>query len=213
MNYQEQRMRLNNQIWQIANEVRGSVDGWDFKNYVLSILFYRFASESIESFVDEFNGSGYYRGLDDEEIDDEVKNSIVEEKGFYIKPSHLFSNIVANCDINENLNMVIDDVFRSIENSAVGTDSEEDVKGLFNDFDIKSSRLGNSVAEKNKTLCSVLRGVNKLEFGKFGENKIDLFGDAYEFLISNYAANAGKSGGEYFTPQCVSNTQIGRAHV
>ncbi len=204
MSYQQQRAELNNQIWKIANEVRGSVDGWDFKNYVLSILFYRFASESIETYIDKHNGEGFYRSLSDNEVSETAMNAIREEKGFYIKPSSLFLNVVVDCDMNENLNIKIDTIFKEIEDSALGTDSEEDVKSLFSDFDIRSSQLGNSVNEKNKVLCSVLRGVASIPFDEFGTHKIDLFGDAYEFLISNYAANAGKSGGEYFTPQCVS---------
>lgn len=204
MTSKEQRDQLHRQIWQIANDVRGAVDGWDFKQFVLGTLFYRFISENFASYIEGGDESVDYATLPDDVITDEIKKDATKTKGYFIYPSQLFSNIVKGAKTNESLNTDLKAIFTAIESSAHGYDSEEDIKGLFADFDTTSNRLGNIVAEKNKRLYDVLNGVAGLDFGKFEENQIDLFGDAYEFLISNYAANAGKSGGEFFTPQSVS---------
>ncbi len=200
----QQRAELQRQIWQIANEVRGSVDGWDFKQYVLGTLFYRFISENFASYIEGGDESVKYATLGDDVITAEIKDDAIKTKGYFIYPSQLFTNIAANANNNANLNTDLAALFSAIENSANGYPSEMDIKGLFADFDTTSNRLGNTVADKNTRLAAVLKGVEKLSFGNFEESQIDLFGDAYEFLISNYAANAGKSGGEFFTPQNVS---------
>lgn len=197
-----QRAELQAQIWKIANEVRGSVDGWDFKQFVLGTLFYRFISEN---FADYFNDEQTdYASLSDSLITPELKEDAIKTKGYFIYPSQLFANIAKNANHNENLNTDLAAIFSAIENSASGFPSEDDIKGLFADFDTTSNRLGNTVKNKNTRLAAVLKGVADLKFDNFEDNQIDLFGDAYEFLISNYAANAGKSGGEFFTPQSVS---------
>ena len=200
----QQRAELQRQIWQIANDVRGSVDGWDFKQYVLGTLFYRFISENFAAYIEGGDDSINYAKLDDSIITAEIKVDAIKTKGYFIYPSQLFSNIAENANNNENLNTDLATIFSAIESSANGYPSENDIKGLFADFDTTSNRLGNTVVDKNTRLAAVLKGVAGLGFGQFHENKIDLFGDAYEFLISNYAANAGKSGGEFFTPQSVS---------
>ena len=199
-----QRAELRAKIWKIANEVRGSVDGWDFKHFVLGTLFYRFISENFTNYIEGGDESVNYAKLADDIITPEIKDDAIRTKGYFIYPSQLFSNVVEKASKNENLNTDLKAIFTDIENSANGYDSEQDIKGLFADFDTTSTRLGNTVEEKNKRLVSILNGVSELNFGKFEESQIDLFGDAYEFLISNYAANAGKSGGEFFTPQNVS---------
>ena len=200
----QQRAKLQRQIWQIANEVRGAVDGWDFKQYVLGALFYRFISENFTSFLESGDASVNYSAVSDGDITPEIKDDAIKTKGYFIYPSQLFSNIVANANANDNLNTDLANVFSAIETSANGYASEANIKGLFGDFDTTSNRLGNTVKEKNARLAAVLKGVAGLQFGDFQGSQIDLFGDAYEFLISNYAANAGKSGGEFFTPQHVS---------
>lgn len=200
----QQRAELQRQIWQIANEVRGAVDGWDFKQYVLGTLFYRFISENFASYIEGGDESVRYAALADDVITTEIKDDAIKTKGYFVYPSQLFVNVAANANNNANLNTDLATIFAAIESSANGYPSELDIKGLFADFDTTSNRLGNTVADKNTRLAAVLKGVEKLGFGKFHENQIDLFGDAYEFLISNYAANAGKSGGEFFTPQHVS---------
>ncbi len=198
----QQRQELQNKIWKIADEVRGSIDGWDFKQFVLGTLFYRFISENITA---HFNVEGAdYANLPDDVISPAIKGEVIKEKGFFIYPSQLFVNIAKTANTNPNLNTELKAIFDAIESSANGYSSESDIKGLFADFDTTSTRLGNTVEHKNSRLAAVLKGVEELNFGNFEENKIDLFGDAYEFLISNYAANAGKSGGEFFTPQTVS---------
>ena len=199
-----QRAELQSKIWKIANEVRGSVDGWDFKQYVLGTLFYRFISENFTNYIEGGDISINYAELDDLIITEEIKDDAVKTKGYFIYPSQLFCRIAKSANTNESLNTDLKTIFDEIENSASGYPSERDIKGLFADFDTTSNRLGNTVKDKNTRLAAVIKGVEELDFGDFQDNQIDLFGDAYEFLISNYAANAGKSGGEFFTPQCVS---------
>ena len=200
----QQRAELQAQIWKIANEVRGAVDGWDFKQFVLGTLFYRFISENFSDYFEADDENIVYADLDDSVITQEIKDDAVKTKGYFIYPSQLFVNVAKNAYDNEALNTDLARIFSEIEKSAVGYDSEQNIKGLFADFDTTSNRLGNTVKEKNTRLAAVIKGVAGLNFGSFHENQIDLFGDAYEFLISNYAANAGKSGGEFFTPQNVS---------
>jgi len=200
----QQRAELHRQIWQIANEVRGSVDGWDFKQYVLGTLFYRFISENFSSYIEAGDESVNYAALSDEVITADIKDDAIKTKGYFIYPSQLFANVADNAHRNENLNTDLAAIFKEIESSANGYPSEPDIKGLFADFDTTSNRLGNTVADKNTRLAAVLKGVAGLKLHQFEDSEIDLFGDAYEYLISNYAANAGKSGGEFFTPQSVS---------
>lgn len=203
MTSQQQREELHRRIWAIANEVRGAVDGWDFKQFVLGALFYRFISENFTSYIEAGDESVNYAKMPDSAIPDAVKADAIKTKGYFIYPSQLFANVAASANTNESLNTDLAAIFKSIESSANGHPSEEDIKGLFSDFDTTSNRLGNTVKEKNGRLAKVLKGVESLPL-KFEDNQGDLFGDAYEFLISNYAANAGKSGGEFFTPQHVS---------
>ena len=204
-----QRAELHRKIWAIADDVRGAVDGWDFKQYILGILFYRFISENITEFFNsaereagdlEFD----YAEISDEEADRDFRPNTVEDKGFFILPSRLFKNVVKTAKDNENLNTDLANIFKDIEGSAIGFQSEDDIKGLFEDVDTTSNRLGGTVAEKNKRLTDILTGIAEINFDDFKNNDIDAFGDAYEYLISNYASNAGKSGGEFFTPQTVS---------
>lgn len=204
-----QRAELHRKIWAIADDVRGAVDGWDFKQYILGILFYRFISENITEFFNyaeheagdlEFD----YAKISDEEAEEDFRPNTVEDKGFFILPSQLFENVVKNAKDNENLNTDLANIFKEIEASAIGYPSEDDIKGLFEDVYTTSNRLGGTVAEKNKRLTDILTGIGEINFEKFENNQIDAFGDAYEYLISNYASNAGKSGGEFFTPQTVS---------
>lgn len=203
MTSQQQRDELHRKIWAIANDVRGAVDGWDFKQFVLGALFYRFISENFTAYIEAGDESVKYAKMDDSDIPDAVKADAVKTKGYFIAPSQLFANVAKHAKTNESLNTDLAAIFKAIEASANGHPSEEDIKGLFSDFDTTSNRLGNTVAAKNDRLAKVLKGVESLPL-KFEDNQGDLFGDAYEFLISNYAANAGKSGGEFFTPQHVS---------
>jgi type I restriction enzyme M protein len=199
-----QRQELQAKIWKIANEVRGSVDGWDFKQFVLGTLFYRFISENFTNYIEGGDEGVNYANYQDKDITPEIKDDAIKTKGYFIYSSQLFVNVAKTANTNPNLNTDLKAIFDAIESSANGYPSEPDIKGLFADFDTTSSRLGNTVESKNTRLASVLKGVEDLNFGDFEDNQIDLFGDAYEFLISNYAANAGKSGGEFFTPQHVS---------
>ncbi|MDF7673083.1 type I restriction-modification system subunit M [Lactobacillus sp. ESL0701] len=204
-----QRQELHRKIWAIADNVRGAVDGWDFKQYVLGILFYRFISENMTEF---FNSAEHeagdddfdYTELSDEEAREDFEPGTIEDKGFFILPSQLFANVLKASKNNENLNTDLANIFKSIEKSAEGHPSEDNINGLFADIDTTSNRLGGTVKEKNDRLRKILQGIANIQFDNFQDNDIDAFGDAYEYLISNYASNAGKSGGEFFTPQTVS---------
>lgn len=205
MTSNEQRAALQRKIWDIANDVRGAVDGWDFKQYVLGTLFYRFISENFTDYINGDEPDINYAAMKDRDPSiANAKDDAIKTKGYFIYPSQLFVNVAAKANTNESLNTDLASIFAAIEASANGYTSEHDIKGLFADFDTTSNRLGNTVKDKNERLSKVLKRVAELEFGGFDASRIDLFGDAYEFLISNYAANAGKSGGEFFTPQHVS---------
>lgn len=202
---EREREELHKTIWKIADDLRGSVDGWDFKQYVLGLLFYRFISENIENYVNNNQRKAgkkkfEYRELSDEEAE-YGRESIVEEKGFFILPSELFCNVRKKAKFDSDLNVTIHSVFENIESSAKGKPSEDDVKGLFDDFDVRGNKLGNTVDEKNEKLIKMLDAIGDLKLGNYKDNTIDTFGDAYEFLMTMYASNAGKSGGEFFTPQ------------
>ncbi|CAN5405808.1 type I restriction-modification system subunit M [soil metagenome] len=217
-----QRAELHKTIWRIANDLRGSVDGWDFKTYVLGMLFYRFISENLDSFLtkgerEAGNADFHYSALSDAEAEFARKET-VEEKGFFILPAHLFANVRKRAAADENLNETLDAVFKAIEGSAVGAASENDIKGLFADLDVNSAKLGNTVSQRNQKLVKLLDAIGDLNLGSFEDNTIDLFGDAYEYLMQMYAAVAGKSGGEYYTPQEVSEllariTVVGKTEV
>lgn len=210
-NKEQERAELHRTIWQIANDLRGSVDGWDFKQYVLGMLFYRFISENLTNYINENerripgNESFDYARLSDKEAEF-GRADTVKEKGFYILPSELFENVRARARNDNNLNETLARVFRNIENSAKGTESEDSFKGLFDDLDVNSSKLGNTVEKRNQKLVKLLEAIGDLKLGNgnYHDNTIDAFGDAYEFLMTMYASNAGKSGGEFFTPQEVS---------
>ena len=204
-----EREVLHKTIWAIAEQLRGAVDGWDFKQYILGIMFYRYISENLADYVNEGERKAGDESFDYAKIPDEMAESeranLVEEKGFFILPSELFCNVVKTAnDHKEDLNEILQTVFKNIENSAKGTESERDFSGLFDDIDVNSNKLGATVLKRNERLTKILEGISGLNIGKYQENNIDAFGDAYEFLMSMYASNAGKSGGEYYTPQEVS---------
>lgn len=222
MSKEKEREELHRAIWQIANDLRGSVDGWDFKSYVLGFLFYRFISENLSAYLNKEEhraGNEDFNYADISDADAEYgRIDTVKEKGFYILPSDLFVNVCRNARNNPNLNETLSNVFKNIENSAKGFDSEESLRGLFDDIDVNSNKLGGTVIKRNELLVKILEAVNGLTLGDFKKNAIDAFGDAYEFLMSMYASNAGKSGGEYFTPQEVSEllaeiTVVGKKSV
>ncbi|QDG64000.1 type I restriction-modification system subunit M [Pseudarthrobacter sp. NIBRBAC000502771] len=203
-----QRAELHKTIWRIANDLRGSVDGWDFKSYVLGILFYRFVSENLTVYLNDLEVAAGDADFDYTKLSDSDaefgRKDTVAEKGFYILPSELFVNVRKRAAQDENLNETLAAIFKNIEGSASGTDSEDDLKGLFDDLDVNSSKLGNTVDKRNKKIVGLLDAIGDLPLGNFHDHTIDLFGDAYEYLMQMYASQAGKSGGEYYTPQEVS---------
>jgi type I restriction enzyme M protein len=218
----QDRAELHKTIWRIANDLRGSVDGWDFKQYVLGMLFYRFVSENLTAYLNEHQHKAGQKDFDYTKLSDKQaefgRKETVHEKGFFILPSELFENVRARAKNDENLNETLANVFRNIEGSAVGSPSEYDLKGLFDDLDVNSNKLGGTVAKRNEVLVKLLEAIGELGLGDFADNSIDAFGDAYEYLMQMYASSAGKSGGEFFTPQEVSEllakiTVVGKKSV
>ena len=205
---EQERDELHKAIWSIADDLRGSVDGWDFKQYVLGMMFYRYISENLTNYINDGERAAGdtefdYVYLSDDEAEG-ARESLVQEKGFFILPSELFVNVRERAKDDENLNETLERVFNNIENSAKGSESEDDFSGLFDDLDVNSNKLGATVAKRNEKLVKLMNGVGDMKLGNYKDNTIDAFGDAYEFLMSMYASNAGKSGGEFFTPQEVS---------
>ncbi|MGI6001314.1 MAG: type I restriction-modification system subunit M [Candidatus Merdisoma sp.] len=205
---EQERDELHRAIWAIADELRGSVDGWDFKSYVLGMMFYRYISENLTNYINEGeieagNDDFDYALLSDEDAE-QAREDLVKTKGFFILPSELFCNVRKQAANNENLNMTLERVFNHIEDSAKGSESEDNFAGLFDDIDVNSNKLGATVAKRNANLVKLIEGIANMGLGNYKENSIDAFGDAYEYLMSMYASNAGKSGGEFFTPQEVS---------
>lgn len=219
---EQEREELHRAIWKIADELRGNVDGWDFKQYVLGTLFYRYISENLTGYINKTQREAGevnfdYAGLSDEQAE-AAREEIIKIKGLFILPSELFCNVMKRAKNDENLNETLEKVFKHIEESALGTESEDDLSGLFDDLDVNSNKLGATVAERNKKLTKLLDGIAGMKLGDYQDNTIDVFGDAYEFLMGMYASNAGKSGGEYFTPQEVSElltkiTVVGKTEV
>jgi type I restriction enzyme M protein len=222
MSKEQERAELHRAIWQIANDLRGSVDGWDFKQYVLGMLFYRFISENLTIYLNAEERRAGKKDFDYAKLSDKEaefgRADTIKEKGFYILPSELFTNVAKNARNDANLNETLERIFDRIENSANGTESEDDLKGLFDDLDVNSSKLGNTVERRNERLAKLLEAIGDLRFGDYADSTIDAFGDAYEYLMSMYASSAGKSGGEFFTPQEVSEllaeiTTVGKKEV
>lgn len=219
---EQERAELYRTIWQIANDLRGSVDGWDFKNYVLGMLFYRFICENITAFINAEehragNADFDYAACSDEQAEF-GREVTVQERGFYILPSQLFGNVRKKAAADPNLNETLSNIFHAIENSAKGAASEDDMKGLFADIDVNSNKLGATVQKRNETLVKIIDKIGNMKLGNLADNQIDTFGDAYEFLMTMYASSAGKSGGEFFTPQEVSEllariTLVGKTQV
>lgn len=215
---EQERDELHRAIWAIADELRGAVDGWDFKNYILGTMFYRYISENITNYINEGEIAAGNADFDFAQMSDEMaeqaREGLVQEKGFFILPSELFCNVRAKAKDNENLNETLERAFRHIEESAKGSESESDFAGLFDDFDVNSNKLGSTVAKRNEKLCKLLDGVADMNLGDVKDHDIDAFGDAYEYLMTMYASNAGKSGGEFFTPADVSEllTRLGTVH-
>ena len=212
---EQERDELHRAIWAIADELRGAVDGWDFKNYVLGTMFYRYISENLAHYINQGeheagNADFDYARMPDDEAE-EAKEGLVNEKGFFILPSELFSNVCSKADTDENLNETLERIFKHIEESAMGSESESDFAGLFDDFDVNSNKLGSTVAKRNERLAKLLHGVADMNLGSVKDHDIDAFGDAYEYLMTMYASNAGKSGGEFFTPADISEllTRLG----
>ena len=180
----QERDELHRAIWAIADELRGSVDGWDFKSYVLGMMFYRYISENLTNYINEGEAEADNEGFDYAQLSDEeaeqAREDLVKTKGFFILPSELFCNVKKGAKADENLNMTLETVFKHIEESAKGSESEENFAGLFDDIDVNSNKLGATVAKRNANLVKLMDGVADMKLGNYKENSIDAFGDAYE---------------------------------
>lgn len=222
MSKEIERKELHKAIWNIANDLRGSVDGWEFKQYVLGIMFYRYISENITNYINknehDFGDTSFdYIKISDKKAET-IRQEMIDTKGFFILPSQLFCNVRKNAKSDPNLNETLQKIFKDIENSAKGTQSENNFSGLFDDIDVNSKKLGSTISERNKKLVKLLNGIGDMQLGDYTSNHIDAFGDAYEYLMGMYASNAGKSGGEYYTPQEVSEllaklTLVGKSEI
>lgn len=221
---EQQRAELHRVIWDIACNIvhAGTVDQSEFKQYVLGVMFYRYISENLTEYVNQTERAAGNADFNYAETPDEraeiARAELIDSKGFFILPSELFCNVQKKAAADENLNKTLARVFKNIENSAQGTQSENDFKGLFDDVDVNSNKLGGAVAERNKTLVMLLDGIAQMKLGNYQDTSIDVFGDAYEYLIRMYASSAGKKGGEFYTPQEVSElltriTLVGKTEV
>lgn len=231
---EKEREEVHRAIWAIADELRGAVDGWDFKNYVLGTMFYRYISENLAAYINAGEHAAGDTSFDYARLPDEAaleaRDDLVQEKGFFILPSELFCNVLAKAAKGETweveekdpathekkkkviyLNEKLEQIFRNIVESAKGSVSESSFEGLFDDFDVNSNKLGSTVQKRNERLAKLLGGVHDMNLGSVQDHDIDAFGDAYEYLMTMYASNAGKSGGEFFTPADVSEllTRLG----
>ena len=212
---EQEREEIHRSVWAIADELRGAIDGWDFKNYVLGAMFYRYISENLTAYINKGeieagNENFEYAMLSDEEAE-EAREGLIQEKGFFILPSELFVNVHKKAPKDANLNETLEKVFRHIEESSNGSVFEDRFRGLFDDFDVNSNKLGSTIAKRNERLVKILDGIADMNLGSIENHDVDAIGDAYEYLMSMYASNAGKSGGEFFTPAEVSEllTKIG----
>ena len=213
----KEQSALFSTIYKMATDLvhAGHVAEWDFKSYVFVTMFYRYISENLSAYIDNGEESAGNTGFSYADIPDqdaeEARDGLVSEKGFFILPSELFCNVQKRAANDENLNETLERVFRNIEESAKGSESENSFAGLFDDFDVNSNKLGSTVAKRNERLSKLLDGVAAMNLGSVKDHDIDAFGDAYEYLMTMYASNAGKSGGEFFTPADVSEllTRLG----
>lgn len=221
-----ERDELHKSIWSIAEKLRGSVDSWDFKTYVLGTMFYRYVSEALTEFINQGEWDAGNEGFDYAKISDEeaiaagdnLEADLIASKGYFILPSELFCNVVAQADKNDDLNETLHQAFSHIEASAKKGESAKAFDGLFSDFDVNSPRLGANQKKRLSNLRELLRGIASMPLGEYKGKRSDAFGDAYEYLMGMYASNAGKSGGEYFTPPMVAEllshiTMHGRTSV
>ena len=207
---EEQKRELGNLIWNMATNLvhGGTVSPVQFMDYTLGALFYRFISENITDYCNQLMkdagvADADYANMSDENAEN-ARNQIINAKGIFLLPSQLFINVANSAKNNTELNTTLSNNFRAIENSATGKPSESDVKGLFDNFKTDDQGLGATVNERNETLTTLLESVRDLDFQKYKESGIDVFGYCYEYLIKMYALNSGTKGGEFYTPSEVS---------
>ena len=210
---EELQQKLRNQLWTVANTLRGNMSAGEFMYFSLGFIFYKYLSEKIENFADtaladdEISFKELWKVTDDEdylELQEAVKIQCLESIGYFIEPEFLFSSVIALIKKKETILPVLERSLKRIEDSTLGQDSEEDFGGLFSDIDLASPKLGKTTDDKNTLISNVLIALDEIDFGVDATQEIDILGDAYEYMISQFAAGAGKKAGEFYTPQEVS---------
>ena len=197
---------LETELWAIADELRGNMDANEFKNYMLGFIFYRYLSEKLEMTLNELleeDGINFQEAYQDEELIEDLKEEGIEKLGYFIQPKYLFSSVINEIDKGREILECLSNAFIEINDSSFNTESQDDFQNLFEDVDLNSSKLGNTNAEKNKLISGILQDISDIDFELEKDNS-DILGDAYEYLISQFASSAGKKAGEFYTPQEVS---------
>ena len=197
---------LEQKLWAVADELRGNMDANEFKNYILGFIFYRYLSEKQEAYLNKElteDKITFEEAFKDDDLKEDLKEVSVEELGYFIEPQYLFKNIVEKCKINEFIINDLGKAFNQITNSSQGTGSEDDFEGLFDDVVLDSAKLGNKEKDRNRKISDIILHLNDIDF-ELGSDEVDILGDAYEYLISQFASDAGKKAGEFYTPQEVS---------
>jgi len=207
---EDQKKQLQTQLWNIANELRGKMNADEFRDYILGFIFYKYLSEKMQLYADELLKTD---GIKYEEIDENtpkggeiieaIQENAVDKLGYFLKPNELFTRIAAHGTTNDNLIEELERILNNIQNSTMGHDSEDDFESLFSELDLNSHRLGKTVSQRSDLIAKVLVHLDKIDF-QLQNSEIDVLGDAYEYLISQFASGAGKKAGEFYTPQEVS---------
>ncbi len=203
---QEQQRELHTRLWAIANDLRGNMEANEFKNYILGLIFYRYLSEKVENRVEDLLSEdeiSYSEAWEDEEYKEGLQEELVEQLGYLIEPKYLFSTLLQAIEENKFDIEMLQGAINDITESTIGYDSQEDFDHLFDDMDLGSTKLGKDVKSRSKLIAKVMANIAQIDFAH-EDSEIDVLGDAYEYLISQFAANAGKKAGEFYTPQQVS---------
>ncbi len=206
---EELQQKLRNQLWTVANTLRGNMSAGDFMYYTLGFIFYKYLSEKIEKTADDIlkdDGVSFKQAWNsgDEELKEALKEECIQDLGYFVEPEFLYSTIISMIEHKENILPALERSLKKIEDSTIGQDSEDDFGGLFSDIDLASPKLGKTADDKNRLISDVLVNLQGIDFGLNEAEEIDILGDAYEYMIGQFAAGAGKKAGEFYTPQEVS---------
>lgn len=206
---EELQQKLRTQLWTVANTLRGNMSAGDFMYYTLGFIFYKYLSEKIEKTADDIlkdDGVSFKQAWvsNDDELKEALKEECIQDLGYFVEPEYLYSTIISMIEHKENILPALERSLKKIEDSTIGQDSEDDFGGLFSDIDLASPKLGKTADDKNRLISDVLVNLQGIDFGLNEAEEIDILGDAYEYMIGQFAAGAGKKAGEFYTPQEVS---------